>query len=233
MPIMSRSKHTDPRWLRASRRVRGPFDRRDTDDLSLRRKLRPRSPSGNSTPAPRIKRAYSLPVVPRIIWHQPRPGFHYPITKQDVLTFLETIGSLAVYGLRSIEFTRGRISDPPVLLLFGRYETPGRILLFEQARSPWRLHGRLSKKDVNRFERAGAKLIELPQSGTTLVDWPADTLGRFMLEEVLLHEMGHHVLQHHKGKRLDRIARTKDHEAFAALFSMRQQKLLAVRSRAT
>jgi hypothetical protein len=73
----------------------------------------------------------------------------------------------------------------------------------------------------------------MPQCGTTVVDWPTDTLRRFILEEILPHELGHHVLQHHKAKRLDRIARTKDHEAFAALFSMRQQKLLAIRSRST
>jgi hypothetical protein len=50
-----------------------------------------------------------------------------------------------------------------------------------------------------------------------------------MLEEVLLHELGHHVLQYHKGKRLARIARTKDHETFAALFAKRQKSRLADR----
>jgi len=60
----------------------------------------------------------------------------------------------------------------------------------------------------------------------TLVDWPQDTLWRFMLEEVLLHELGHHVLQHHKGKRPERIARTRDHEAFAARFAEKQRAAL-------
>jgi Zn-dependent peptidase ImmA (M78 family) len=58
------------------------------------------------------------------------------------------------------------------------------------------------------------------------VDWPADTLRRFMLEEVLMHELGHHVLQHHKAKRLARIARTKDHETSATLFAIRQRLAL-------
>jgi hypothetical protein len=40
-----------------------------------------------------------------------------------------------------------------------------------------------------------------------------------MLFDVLLHEIGHHVLQHGKGKRLVRIARTRDHEAFATRFA--------------
>lgn len=232
---MSRSKHTDPRWLRASRRVRAPLDRRDTGDPSLRRRLgqKRRPLNGNRTPALRVKRANSAPLVPRIIWRKPRSGFHHPVSKQDVLKFLESVGSLAVYGLRSIEFTRVRASDCPASVVFGRYETPGRILLFEQALPPWRLHGRLSKKDVNRFEKAGARVNQMPQSGRTLVDWPSGTLRRFMLEEVLSHEMGHHVLQHHKAKRLDRIARTKDHEAFAALFATRQKRILAIRSRST
>jgi hypothetical protein len=38
------------------------------------------------------------------------------------------------------------------------------------------------------------------------------------------------VLQHHKAKRLARVARSKDHEAFATLFAARQQRVLADRS---
>ena len=70
-----------------------------------------------------------------------------------------------------------------------------------------------------RLERAGAVVTRLAEVGATLVDWPLDTLRRFMLEEVLLNELGHHVLQHYKGKRPQRIARTRDHEAFAARFA--------------
>jgi len=67
----------------------------------------------------------------------------------------------------------------------------------------------------------------LPDAGATLVDWPETTLRRFMLEEVLLHEIGHHVLQQHTGKRPVRIARTRDHEAFAARFAEKQRAALA------
>jgi hypothetical protein len=84
--------------------------------------------------------------------------------------------------------------------------------------------------DIRRFERAGALVSLLPGAATTLVNWPADTLQRFMLEEVLLHELGHHVLQHNKAKRRPRIARTRDHEAFASLFTKRQQIALGVRN---
>jgi hypothetical protein len=91
---------------------------------------------------------------------------------------------------------------------------------------PWRLCGLLKLDVVRRLESAGAVLTLLKDVGATLVDWPQDTLRRFMLEEVLLHELGHHVLQYHKGKRPERIARTRDHEAFAARFAEKQRAAL-------
>lgn len=192
------------------RRTLGPMFTSDSDSAA----------SGGSDPA----------SCPRILWRQTRPGFHHPLSKRDVRQFLESIGALAVYGLRSIEFARdGTNPGRAASLAFGRYEAPGRILLFEQPLPPWRLPGKLVKRDAERFERCGALVCRLSEVGATLVDWPADTLRRFMLEEVLLHELGHHVLQYHKGKRLARIARTKDHEAFAALFAERQRSQLADR----
>ena len=53
------------------------------------------------------------------------------------------------------------------------------------------------------------------------MSWPGETLKEFMLLDVLLHEIGHHVLQHYKGKQRVRIARTRDHEAFASAFAER------------
>lgn len=47
-----------------------------------------------------------------------------------------------------------------------------------------------------------------------------------MLCEVLLHEMGHHLLQHHKAKRRVRIARTQDHEAAAERFAQALRALV-------
>jgi len=86
-------------------------------------------------------------------------------------------------------------------------------------RRPACLPGLLRADVAYRLERAGAVVTRLAEVGATLVDWPLDTLRRFMLEEVLLNELGHHVLQHYKGKRPQRIARTRDHEAFAARFA--------------
>ena len=163
---------------------------------------------------------------PRIIVRTSRPGFHHPAGKAAIWEILESVGPVAFYGLRSIELVRAPDNARTSVPLFGRYCVPGRIILYEQPMPPWRLSGLLSEAAARRLGQAGAVLTRLTDVGATLVDWPQDTLGRFMSEQVLLHELGHHVLQHHKGKRPARIARTRDHEAFAARFAEKQQAAL-------
>jgi len=153
------------------------------------------------------------------------PGSFHPATKKDISNLLRAVGPLAVYGLRSVELVRAPSGGLPALV-FGRYQAPGRILLYQQPLPPWRLSGVLKREDARRLKRAGALIKLLPGSRATLIAWPDFYLKRFMLEEVLLHELGHHVLQHHKGKRPVRIARTKDHEAFAAQFVARHKSLV-------
>ncbi len=138
----------------------------------------------------------------------------------------KTVGPVAYYGLRSVELARLPANSSTSAPVFGQYHAPGRIILFEQPMLPWRLSGLLKLDVVRQLESAGAALTLLKDVGATLVDWPQDTLRRFMLEEVLLHELGHHVLQYHKGKRLERIARTRDHEASAARFAEKQRAAL-------
>jgi hypothetical protein len=157
------------------------------------------------------------------VTRRPRRGFHHPADKRDILGLLNEVGPVALYGLRVVELARAASVSEPV---FGRYCVPGRIVIYEQPLSPWRLSGVLNATTARRLEKAGAILTLLPDADATLVDWPEGTLRRFMLEEVLLHEVGHHVLQHHKGKRSARIARMKDHEAFAARFAERQRAVL-------
>jgi hypothetical protein len=162
----------------------------------------------------------------RIIVRRPRNGFHHPAGKQDVVEVLDTVGPVAFYGLRVVELARAPVNGPISTPVFGRYHVPGRIVLFEQPMPPWRLPGLLNVEVARRLERAGAVLTLLLEVGATLVDWPHDMLRRFMLEEVFLHELGHHVLQQYKGKRPVRIARTRDHEAFAARFADKQRSAL-------
>jgi hypothetical protein len=221
---MSRSKHTDPQTIRASRRLRGPFDSRAQGDLSLRRKLGKATLESGSAQlsSPGTKRIPRL----RIITRNPNPGFYHPTKKDEIIRLIEALGPVALYGLRTIEFRRAAAQSGPGKLRFGRYEASGRIVLFEQMKAPWRLPGALKAADESIFKRYGAVVVAKPSARMTVVEWPGDSLKRFMLEEVLLHELGHHVLQYHKGKRSERIARTKDHERFAALFATRQQSLL-------
>ncbi|MDA8021133.1 MAG: hypothetical protein MPN21_27160 [Thermoanaerobaculia bacterium] len=122
-----------------------------------------------------------------------------------------------VYGLRSIDL---RQADPGSEgLQLGRLIVPGRIELYEQRASPWYLAGRLSAQESRRLEAAGARLDQGESS--LVVTWPERALEEFLLIDVLMHEVGHHLLQHHKGKRLARVARTRDHESFAERFARR------------
>ena len=103
----------------------------------------------------------------------------------------------------------------------GRLVAPGRIVLYDQAKSPWRLGLGLRAPERSRLVEAGA---ELDDAG--VVAWPRGTLRRFMLRYVLAHELGHHVLQHERSLRGERAARTREHEARAEAIAVRLRALL-------
>src|SRR5262245_8682922 len=214
---MSRSKHTDPKAIRALRRARSPRDKRSVGDLSLRRGIGLQRKAAGTLSAQSPPNKNGQPPL-RILIQPPRRGFHHPAGKRDLLELLNSVGPIARYGLRSIELARTPASGSSSALAFGRYCAPGRVILFDQPRPPWRLPGLLQGIIIRRFVRAGAIVRSLIDVNATLVDWPEDTLRRFMLEGVFLHELGHHVLQQYKCKPSERIARTRDHEAFARRF---------------
>src|SRR6266540_1615395 len=227
---MSRSKHTDRKAIRAARRLRAPGEGRGVGDLSQRRELgRNRKVAGSGVDGRKLEQNGQLRL--RIVVRESRPGYHHPADKQHVLEMLKAGGPVVCYGLRSIELARSPTNASISRPVFGQYCVPGRIILFEQPMPPWRLPGLLDGDLARRLEQAGAVLTRLAEVGATLVDWPQNTLRRFMLEEVLLHELGHHMLQYHKGKRPERIARTRDHEAFAARFAEKHRAALMKGSR--
>ena len=156
-----------------------------------------------------------------------RAGFHHPAGKREVVEAVSSAGPTACYGLRLVELARTPSDRSVSALNFGRYHAPGRIVLFEQPLPPWRVPGILSATLVRRFERSGAIIKLLAEIGATQVDWPRKTLRRFMLEDVLMHELGHHLLQHYKGKRTVRMARTRDHEAFANRFVEKRRSAMS------
>ena len=218
---MSRSKHTDPKVLRAIRRLREPFQTRSAGDRRFRRRSAQGLKELGVTVESNRKAKCPQKLQLRILIQEPGPGFYHPASSKDILAVFREVGPLALYGLRAVELVRLPVASGS--LNFGRYEAPGRIILFAQPVKPRRLQGLLKPDVVQYLEGAGAVVRLHPGAESTLVNWPRQALRRFMLEEVLLHELGHHLLQHHKGKRSQRVARTRDHESFAARFARKQQ----------
>ena len=218
---MSRSKHTDPKAITAERRLRWPRDGRGTGDLSRRDRLGRMLKELGIVYEFDDGDRHEEKVKPRIIIRQPKPGFLNPASKEDITRLLEFVGPEATYGLQRIEYVLAPSMEATVFPPLGRLKVPGCIVLYQQPIPPWRLSGIISASDANYCRLAGA-IIEINQEiEATVVDWPGDTLRNFFLFDVLLHEVGHHILQHYKGKRTKRIVRTRDHEAFAEVYVKR------------
>src|SRR5437762_7730064 len=161
---MSRSKHTEPKAIRAARRLRAPREGRGGGDLSRRRELgRNRKVAGAELRGRKFEQNGQLQL--RIVMRESRPGFHHPADKQDVLELLKAVGPVAFYGLRSIELARSPANALILMPVFGRYCVAGRIILFEQPMAPWRLSGLLKADVARRLERAGAVVARLTEVG--------------------------------------------------------------------
>lgn len=157
---------------------------------------------------------------PRLIRRRPRQDFHHPAGCADIRRTLAFVGPIAVYGIKCIELSRSPDTSKGSLPPLGQLIVPGQIRLFEQPLSPWTLKGTLASHEEELIHQAGGQIEVSKGLWATRIFWPEQTLRDFMLFDVLLHEVGHHILQHHKGKRTQRTARQKDHEAFAKLFSL-------------
>ncbi len=173
------------------------------------------SHSRQTDPYPVRAERRAAPAVP-VRECRPRPGFHHPAGAADVLQVLDDMGPVASYGLGGVELRQA----PPHANLrhhFGALHPPGRIVLYEQPDPPWRVPGQVSGRDRIAFERAGA--VPTVTAGGTEIDWPDRSLRTFMLADVLLHEIGHHVTRHRRGKRTVPRHRTTDDERLADEFS--------------
>ena len=140
---MSRSKHINPRPIRAARRILAPFEPRGAGDLGLRRRIGLTFKEASVVVETTETSSTPEPLRPRITVEPPSAGFHHPAGRKRVLEFIESLGPVARYGLRSIELVRTPGPSGLAQWVFGRYEAPGRILLFEQPESPLRLPGLL------------------------------------------------------------------------------------------
>jgi hypothetical protein len=218
---MSRSKHTDPAHIRAPRRVRSPHERRGHGNPSARRALlRALKECGIAADSPPGALAGEGPApLPRLRVVRAREGFHHPAGRADIVRLLRFFGERCTYGLRSIELLQGTGPSPRERMRLGRLMVPGRILLFDQPPSPWLVTGTLPEVELARLQRAGALVECAADRLHTVITWPGHTLRDFMLFDVLLHEIGHHLIQQYRGKRPARVVRTRDHEAFADYFA--------------
>jgi len=217
--IVSRTVHTRPRAICAASRLRAPHAPRGASDLRIPYRfgrllkecgLATEPSWSGSNDAPRS-------TFPRIRVQRPTPGLHHPVARGDIVRVLTFFGAECVYGVRSITLVNP--SQTVWTLSFGRLIVPGRIVLYAQHLSPWMVPGWLSDDITSRFLHAGATIDVLGGGTQTAIAWPGETLHEFLLFDVLMHEIGHHLIQQYKGKRRDRVMRTKDHEAFAAHFA--------------
>jgi hypothetical protein len=207
---LTRTLHTQPRSILAARRTGAPHLSRGDEPLAAHRQRRLINVLGVEL------REDDDGGWPRIRVGRCRPGFLHPIGRVEIVEVLTFFGPLARYGLRSIEL-RQSVGEELGSLTLSRLLVPGRIVLYEQTQPPWHFRGELSQESKARLERAGAAIESEP--AFTRVEWPGRSLADFMLFDGLMHEIGHHLIQHHTGKRLARVMRTADHERRAEQFA--------------
>ena len=163
---------------------------------------------------PRAVRAKRRAKFPLVRMRRPGAGRHHPASASDIRDALRAFGEDIYYGVAAVELIPAPRSGDGLPL--GSLIAPGQIVLYDQARSPWRLGLQLAAKERARLRSAGASVDD-----DGVVRWPEGTLRRFMLGHVLAHELGHHVLQHERRLRGEKAARTRDHEARAELIAVR------------
>ena len=212
---MSRSLHTDPRAIRAVRRILDPRAPRSAGDRhhDCAQAREAGSESKRCTRAP--LRPPALPLRIRVTEAPARPGFLHPARRLEVLRFMRGIEPQLLYGMREVALMQARETAGAAHQVFARYLPLGRVELYEQPVSPWIVRGQLPAAQVRRLRRAGAAVRVDAALGTTRIDWRGAALRRFFLCDVLVHELGHHRLQHEKGRGTERVARTRDQEACA------------------
>ncbi|HLK56515.1 MAG TPA: hypothetical protein VKU00_08125, partial [Chthonomonadaceae bacterium] len=111
----------------------------------------------------------------------------------------------------------------PQGIVFGEYLPSGEIHLYAVPSHTWVLPYLLHDADLAAFARYGCRWeLDVTRERTTLA-WKPTGLRDFYLYAVLAHELGHHLLQYHKGKRQTALCRRSDHEKRADLHSHRVQ----------
>ncbi|WP_426512061.1 hypothetical protein ACPPVO_16435 [Dactylosporangium sp. McL0621] len=164
---------------------------------------------------PYHRRAARRPAVVAVRVRAARPGFVHPASPADIRRLLAFFGPAATYGLRAVELRQ----RPGPGFAVAALRVPGIVRLFEQPEPPWVLPGRLGPPDLARLRRAGA--VVSPGPAATEVGWPGHSLRDFVLFDGLMHEIGHHVVQHAANRHRTAAMRTADHERRADAYAAR------------
>jgi hypothetical protein len=172
-----------------------------------------------------LRAARRAPHAVRVSARPARPGFVHPAGAADVRRALEFFGAAATYGLRGVELRQRPPGAGP--LAVAALRVPGIVLLFEQPEPPWVLPGPLTGEAAARLRRAGA--LVTGGAAATRVDWPGATLRDFVLLDGLMHEIGHHTIQHAANRRRAAAMRTADHERRADAHAARARAAWAGR----
>ena len=220
--IMARSVHTDPIDIRAARRLAAPSAPRGHGD-SRRMHRRAGRATWHGTSLDDHRQTSARPATRlRIIRYAPGSGHTHPVGQAEVRWLLDQLPPRYRYKLQAIEMRPAPSRRPHGALPLGRLLLPGRIVLYAQPCSPWLLGGLLADDERARLTRAGALVSVDRRSCLTVVEWPGYSLRDFMLLDVLLHELAHHVLQVCRARSITPAARTRDHEAAAAVLGRRE-----------
>ena len=219
--FLSRSKHTRSPKILAASRVLAPYERRGSGDPSLLRRLSRQLKELGVVLDPVTKQRSVAFALPRVVVTRPRRGFIHPVDSADLVELLKFFGPPCFYGLRSIRLIQGSTTSKELSLPFGRLVVPGTIILYEQPKPPWFVCGSIPRSERVKLERSGASIESSDDHTQCLIHWKKDDLKAFMLFEVFMHEVGHHIIQQYKGKRNARVMRTKDHERWADAFVRR------------
>lgn len=227
---MSRSKQTRPPRIIAADRIRDPREAKGSSDSRrvnrVRQVLKEIGMDAFEDMEPGLlwdaSRQTATPYadLPRIFVKRPRTNFFHPADKSQIQRVLLHFGELSWYGVQEISLLQNSKASVNKLS-FGSLIIPGKIQLFEQGKPPWFLNGGLGSEQQSLLESAGA-IIEFSANRLRCkIDWPDDSLSSFMLFEVLMHEVGHQIIQQFKGKRTAQVLRTKEHELLAIAFARR------------
>lgn len=207
---LSRTKHTRPARIIAADRVGNPRGSRSSDALSeLFEDLGWSEEAVDSGRLPRIKA------------QRPRKGYHHPARPRDIKFLLNYFGELSYYGVREIQLAQCEQGNAQGRILLAKLSIPGKIILYEQPDPPWLIAGTFLDSARELLLEAGATVETSDDGSRCTIDWDGESLRRFMLFEGLMHEVGHHIIQHFRGKRTAQVLRLRDHETLAHNFARR------------